>query len=89
VAPLTPEIVRQFGLPEGTEGLVVTEVEPGGPAGSAGLQPGDVIQQANRADVRSIEDLRSAIRVGGDRPLLLLVNRPRAGTVYVTVKPRS
>ncbi|HZI19923.1 MAG TPA: DegQ family serine endoprotease [Pyrinomonadaceae bacterium] len=89
VTPVTPEVARQFGFEEGTEGLVVTEVEPGGPAGSAGLQPGDVIQQANRADVRSIEDLRAAIGQAGGRPLLLLVNRPRAGTVYVTVRPRS
>jgi Do/DeqQ family serine protease len=89
VAPVTPEVVRQLGLAEGTEGLVVTDVEPGGPAGNAGIQPGDVIQQADRTDVRSVEDLRAAISQAGGRPLLLLVNRPRAGTVFVTVRPRS
>jgi serine protease Do len=88
VAPLTPEAARQFGLPEGTQGLVVTDVEETGPAADAGLQPGDVIQQANRRDVRSIEDLRSALAEAGERPVLMLVNRPRSGTVFVTVRPR-
>jgi len=89
VTPLTPEVARRLGLPEGTEGLAVTDVEQGGPAAGAGLQPGDIIQQADRTEVRAIEDLRSAIAQAGDRPLLLLVNRPRAGTVFVTVRPRS
>jgi Do/DeqQ family serine protease len=89
VAPVTPEAVRQFNLPEGTTGLIITGVEPGSPASEAGLQPGDLIQQANREQVRTIDDLRAAISQAGDRPLLLLINRPRAGTIYVTVRPRQ
>ncbi|MBA3240539.1 MAG: Do family serine endopeptidase, partial [Acidobacteria bacterium] len=89
VAPLTPEMAGRLELPEGASGLVVTSVEPTGPAAEAGLRQGDLIEQANRQPVRSVEDLRAAIKQAGERPILLLVNRPRAGTVFVTVRPRG
>jgi Do/DeqQ family serine protease len=89
VTPLTPELAARMELPEGAAGLVVTSVEPTGPAADAGLRQGDLIEQANRQPMRSIEDLRAAIKQSGERPLLLLINRPRAGTIFVTVRPRS
>ena len=53
VQPLTPEIARQLGLRSGTSGLVISDVDPSGPAAEAGIQPGDVIVEANRQPVRS------------------------------------
>jgi S1-C subfamily serine protease len=88
VAPLTPELAARLRLPEDRQGLVVTSVEPGGPASEAGLQQGDLIEQANRQPVKSVEDLRAAIQGAGERPLLLLVTRGD-GTVFVTVRPRK
>ncbi|HEX8354152.1 MAG TPA: DegQ family serine endoprotease [Pyrinomonadaceae bacterium] len=88
VAPLTPELAARLRLPEDRQGLVVTGVEPGGPAAEAGVQQGDLIEQANRQPVRSIEELRAAIQGAGERPLLLLVTRGD-GTVFVTVRPRK
>jgi serine protease Do len=86
--PLSPELAARLGLPEGAEGLVVLNVEEGGPAASAGLRQGDLIEQANSRPVRTVEELRAAVADAADRPLLLLVNRPRAGTIFVTVRPR-
>ena len=85
--PLTPETARQMELPVNTQGLVVTAVDPDGPAADAGLRQGDVIEEANRQPVRSTEDLRAAIERSGTRPVLLLVNR-RGNSVFVTVTPR-
>ncbi|HEV2764344.1 MAG TPA: DegQ family serine endoprotease [Pyrinomonadaceae bacterium] len=87
VEPLTPEQARQFELPANTQGLVVTAVDPEGPAADAGLRQGDVIEEANRQPVRSTEDLRAAIERSGTRPVLLLVNR-RGNSVFITVTPR-
>ena len=87
LTPLTPELAARLRLPEDREGLVVTGVEESGPAAEAGLQQGDLIEQANRQPVKSIEDLRAAIQNAGERPLLLLVTRGE-GTVFVTVRPR-
>jgi S1-C subfamily serine protease len=88
VTPLTPEVASRLQLPEDRQGLVVTGVEQGGPAAEAGVREGDLIEQANRQPVKSIEDLRAAIQDAGERPLLLLVTRGE-GTVFVTVRPRK
>jgi len=87
VEPLTPDMAAQLGLRRGTQGLVVTEVDPAGPAGQAGIQAGDVIQEVNRQPVRTVEDIRAAMQRSGDRPPLLLINRG-GQTVFVSVPLR-
>ncbi len=47
VSKVTGDLVRRFHLFV-EEGCVITAVVEGSPAGRAGLQPGDVIQQVNR-----------------------------------------
>jgi Do/DeqQ family serine protease len=89
VAPLTPELASRLHLPEDKQGLVVTGVDPSGPAADAGVQQGDLIEQANRQPLKSVDDLRAAIQNAGDRPVLLLVTRPGEGTSFVTVRPRK
>ncbi|HEX8722995.1 MAG TPA: DegQ family serine endoprotease [Pyrinomonadaceae bacterium] len=88
VAPLTPETAGRFQLPRDKEGIVVTGVDPAGPAGEAGIQQGDLVEQANRRPVRTVEDLRAAIEGAGDRPLLLLVTRGD-NSIFVTVRPKK
>jgi S1-C subfamily serine protease len=87
VSPLTPELAAQLRLPRDAEGLVVTEVDPVGPAGQAGIRQGDVIQQVNRRPVRSISDLSSALEGSAGRPALLLIRR-EGSYYYVTIQPR-
>ena len=88
VEPLTPEIASQLELPSGTQGLVVRDVDPAGPAAEAGIRRGDVIEQVNNQPVRSAADLRAALQRSGSRPVLLLVNR-RGTTLFVTIRPRQ
>jgi Do/DeqQ family serine protease len=88
VTPLTPEVASRLQVPEDKQGLVVTGVEQGGPAAEAGVREGDLIEQANRQPVRTIEELRAAIQGAGERPLLLLVTRGE-GSIFVTVRPRA
>lgn len=73
VQPLTPDIARQLGV-EKAEGVLVREVTPGGPADEAGLRSGDVIVQAERKPVRTIQELKSAVDAASG-PVPLLVNR--------------
>src|SRR6185295_16422736 len=56
VTPLTPEVASRFQLPSDRQGLIVTGVDPSGPSADAGLQQGDLIEQANQRPVKSIED---------------------------------
>jgi Do/DeqQ family serine protease len=73
VQPLTPERARQLRL-EGVNGLLVTEVDPNGPAADAGIRAGDVIEQVDGRPVESADALRRAL-ASGDRPALVLVRR--------------
>lgn len=87
VGDLTPQIRRQLGLPSGTAGVVVREVEPGSPAAEAGLRRGDLIQEVNRRAVASVSDFERAIRRSGREAVVLLVNRG-GNTMFVVVEPR-
>jgi serine protease Do len=87
VQPLTPALASQLGISSDTQGLVVVQVDPFGPAADAGIQRGDVIEQVNQQPVRSVADLRSAIERSRKNPLLLLVNH-RGTTIFVTIRPR-
>jgi Do/DeqQ family serine protease len=88
VAPLTPELAERFKAPKDAHGLLVQGVNPDGRAASAGIQEGDVIESVNRQSVKTVEDLRSALKGSGNKPLLLLINR-QGNNVFVTVKPAN
>jgi serine protease Do len=84
VEPLTPDAAAQLGLPRGTQGVLIDNVDPNGPAAAAGIQSGDVIQQVNRQPVHNPNDVRSALGRSGSNPPLLLINRG-GQTVFVPV----
>lgn len=61
----------------------MTAVEPGSAAATAGIGPGMLIQEVNRARVDDIGEFKKA--VSGKKSVLLLV-RDRGGARYVTVQ---
>jgi Do/DeqQ family serine protease len=86
--PLTSELAARLNLPTGTQGLIVTDVDPSGPAAAAGVRQNDVIEEVNRQPVRSVSDLQAAMDRAGTRPSLLLINRGGA-SVFLTIRPRQ
>ena len=88
VAPLTPELAQRLGAPKDVDGLVVQDVNPDGRAADAGIQQGDIIQSVNRQAVKTVDELRTAIRKSTDKPALLLINR-QGSNLFVTVKPAN
>jgi len=87
VEPLTADMASQLGLRRGTQGVVVTQVDPASPAAEAGIQTDDVITEVNHQPVKSGMELRAAIQKSGSRPALLLINRG-GHNVFVAVQPR-
>ncbi|MEP7214583.1 MAG: DegQ family serine endoprotease [Acidobacteriota bacterium] len=85
--PVTPQIAKQLGIEAGTEGLVVTDVDPNGATAEAGVAKGDVLLEVNRQAVTSVDAVQSALEKSGDRPVLLLISR-RGTTIFVTVRPQ-
>ena len=62
----SPVLLRSFGA---THGVVITNVQPDGPAAQAGLQQGDVIVSVNGSEVKASDDLMAlvaALPVGAD-----------------------
>jgi serine protease Do len=60
-----PESLRKhFGAPE-EAGVMISEVEEGGPADAAGVEIGDVIYEAGGVPVASSDELRRTVMAGG------------------------
>jgi len=85
VQEITPLIQRRLNIEE-TEGVIVTNVEPGSIAWDAGLRRGDIILEINKKQIKNLEQYRKAIDSikNGDNALLL-VKRDK-NTVYVALK---
>jgi len=66
-------------------GVAVQTVTPGSPAWRTGLRPGDLISQANRHEIRTLEDLRRAVGGHGGAALLLNVQRGR-GALFLLIQ---
>jgi serine protease Do len=84
LAALTPEFSRQYGITDNTKGVAVRRVDPNSAAAKAGLEAGDVILEANRQPVSSVEQLNRYINEGTTETALLFVNH-QGRTRYVVV----
>ncbi len=84
---LTPELADRLGM-EGERGVLVSDVEPGSSADSAGLRRGDVIQEVNRIAIASVADLREELARQTAQDVVLLLVRRGPDTFYVTVGRR-
>jgi S1-C subfamily serine protease len=83
---LTPEIAQQFRLPV-TEGAILLELDPRGPAAQAGLRRGDIIVQVGDTRVRHGGDVRRVLRsLQPGASLAVVVQRPGSGRVTANVR---
>jgi len=82
---LTPEHRRTLGLsPEVQRGVVITDLSTKSAAARAGLRPGDVVLELNRAPVETLAKFKELYaKASGD--LLLLVHR-RGQTLFLVVR---
>ncbi len=58
IMPVPPELAKKAKLGEGV-GVLVTAVQPGGPADQAGLHPGDIVLRLDGKDVADPSALRN------------------------------
>jgi len=85
VQQLTPELSRKFGIKD-DKGVLITGVEPDSPSDEAGLRPGDLILEINRAKVATVSQVRKALeKTRPEEPTIVLVKRNGA-TRYVVVR---
>jgi serine protease Do len=89
VQTLTPELAENLGLERGVKGVVVTQVDPSGPAGDAGMRRGDVILEVNRTPVKDTAAYTKALRAAGKGKSVLFLVRRGDNTIFLAVKPSS
>ncbi|NNG47010.1 MAG: PDZ domain-containing protein, partial [Deltaproteobacteria bacterium] len=87
VQNITPEIARHMDV-ENQQGVLVSAVESGSPAGDAGFREGDIIRAINRVSVEDAKEFETQIKkVKEDKTILFLVERGE-GRVFLAVKNR-
>ena len=84
----TPTLLHSFGA---TNGVLITEVQPNGPAAAAGLEQGDVILSINGAPVKNTDELVekvAALSVGQKATIRYLRDR-KEKEATLTIEDRT
>jgi len=83
-ANVTPELVERYSL-ESDQGILITKIDPEGPAADANLRVGDLIIEADGKAVRSVKEFEAVVgKMKAGKVLRLLIQR-RATLLYTTV----
>jgi serine protease Do len=75
---LTPEIRKQFSLPEAAKGVVISEVAQNSPAATQGLRSGDLVVALGHDPVAGLDELQQklgAAKKSGHKNVLVRVER--------------
>jgi serine protease Do/serine protease DegQ len=91
VQNLTPELAKQFDLPNGTQGALIGQVVDDSPADKAGLKQGDVITAVNGKKVKNAQQLSSyiGIRSVGTKLTLTVYRDGKKKTVDTKIGKRT
>jgi serine protease Do len=80
---LTRALADELGI-EDTSGVLVTDVDPNGPAAEAGIQRGDVIIELDRKAVGNVDDLTR--KLDNTKESVLVLVRRGQNTLFVPLK---
>jgi serine protease Do len=78
LAPLTGETRQRYGIADGTEGVVIVDLEPDSVLAEQGVRPGDVIERVNNRKVASPGDVAKALhetRADNRSVVVMLIER--------------
>ncbi len=78
LANLTPELRERYGLADDAAGVVVTDIDTGGPAADKGVRAGDVVVEVAQDGVKTTTQVLAKIdeaKQAGRKSVLLLVDR--------------
>jgi serine protease Do len=83
---VTPELAARYSL-DNTEGVLVTRIDPDGPAAEANLRVGDLILEADGQEVDSVKSFKAVLDDFPEGKVLRLLIQRKATLLYTTVKP--
>ncbi|KZB61065.1 serine protease [Thalassospira lucentensis] len=84
VANVDDELRRRYNLAEGTEGVIVTDVNGDSYAAEKGVRPGDIIIEASHSSVSTVEEVADAVKkaLDDDKRTILMLIETSAGPRY-------
>jgi len=86
VTDLTDQLARQLGY-EGEHGVVIQEVQAGGPADEAGLEAGLLIKAVNKQPVPDVATFRKVIAgLGEAKGVVFLIQDRQGNTRFVVLR---
>jgi serine protease Do len=85
VEALNSDLREQLQLPEGTSGVIITDIDEDSAAAAAGLHSGDVIVQVNHRNVKTVAEFNAAVKAGAARESTLLLVKRGGGNAFVVV----
>lgn len=91
VEPLTETLGRDFNIPQGVDGVVITEIQPSSEAALKGLLEGDVVVEINQQQITTPEEAKDIIekaQKNGRSSVLLLISR-EGDVRFVALKLKS
>lgn len=87
VTDLDSDIARRFGIEEGENGVLVTNVKDGSLAQKADVRPGDIIKEIDRNVVKDHTDFVRLMKKNKDNEAIqLLVKRRSAGYLVIKIQ---
>jgi serine protease Do len=86
VKDITPELANKLGINE-KEGVIVSNIEPGGPAEDVGIMKGDIIKEVNRKPVKNVQEYSEAIGKAQPGENILFFIKRGDDSLFVVLKP--
>ncbi len=85
---LTQELAEKFDY-KNNSGLIISDIQPGGPADFAGLKPGYLVEEVDKVKVQNFDDLKKALGQGGKSGKILLRVRFGDYSTYVVLMAKK
>ncbi|MEW6426729.1 MAG: DegQ family serine endoprotease [Thermodesulfobacteriota bacterium] len=87
VQELTPDLAKSLEI-EDTRGLLITEVNQDSIAGRAGLRRGDLILEAGRQPIGTVEEFSAVLQDHKDKDQILLLVKRENHTRYLVLRKK-
>ena len=81
---ITPELIQRYGL-ENDDGILITRIDPDGPAAEANLRVGDLIIEADGKEIGSVKDFEEVVGKKASGKVLRLLIQRKTTLLYTTV----
>ena len=88
LSSLSDDVRKKFGIKDTVQGVAVTGVDPGSPAGDKAIVAGDTVVEANQQKLSTPQDLVDRLKdmkAAGRHSVLLLVANPTGDVRFVAV----